>query len=468
MTQDLEQSDLIRRDRARLWHPYAPAAPDLPLWEVEAADGVRLRLRGEDGARHEVTDAMSSWWSVIHGYRNPVLDAAAKAQLEKFSHVMFGGLTHAPAVELAERLVAMAPVAPGRSRLDRVFLADSGSVAVEVALKLAVQFQTAASHPRRQRFLSLRGGYHGDTFAAMGVCDPVDGMHSAFPGLLAGNLFAPRPPAAASATPEAVQAWASDVAELAAAHSSELAAIVVEPVLQGAGGMHAYPAECLTALREVADRHGLLLIFDEIATGFGRTGELFAADHAGVVPDIMCVGKALTGGYLTLAAMLCTAEVAAAVSGGQAGALLHGPTFMGNPLACAVANASLGIIETGRWRVDVARIGTGLASGLAPARELSAVRDVRTIGAVGVIELHDAVDVTAVTAAAIRHGVWVRPFRNLVYTMPPYISTAADIAQITAGMTAAVAEVHKVQVQEAGSHEAEVHERVPAHCGSAS
>ncbi|MDP9696522.1 UNVERIFIED_ORG: adenosylmethionine-8-amino-7-oxononanoate aminotransferase [Arthrobacter globiformis] len=468
MTQDLEQSDLIKRDRARLWHPYAPASPDLPLWEVEAADGVRLRLRGEDGTRHEVTDAMSSWWSVIHGYRNPVLDAAAKAQLEMFSHVMFGGLTHAPAVELAERLVAMAPVAPGRSRLDRVFLADSGSVAVEVALKLAVQFQTAGGHPQRQRFLSLRGGYHGDTFAAMGVCDPVDGMHSAFPGLLAGNLFAHRPPSAASASPEAVQAWASDVAELAAAHSSELAAIVVEPVLQGAGGMHAYPAECLTALREVADRHGLLLIFDEIATGFGRTGELFAADHAGVVPDIMCVGKALTGGYLTLAAMLCTAEVAAAVSGGQAGALLHGPTFMGNPLACAVANASLGIFETGRWRADVARIGTGLASGLAAARELPAVRDVRTIGAVGVIELHDAVDVTAVTAAAIRHRVWVRPFRNLVYTMPPYISTAADIAQITAGMTAAVAEVHEVQVQEAGSHEAEVHERVPAHSGSAS
>ncbi|MGN7250450.1 adenosylmethionine--8-amino-7-oxononanoate transaminase [Arthrobacter sp. SAFR-014] len=463
MTQDSEQTDLIQRDRARLWHPYAPASPSLPLWEVEAADGVRLRLRGEDGTRHEVIDAMSSWWSVIHGYRNPVLDAAAKEQLDKFSHVMFGGLTHAPAVELAERLVAMAPGAPGRSGLERVFLADSGSVAVEVALKLAVQFQTAGGHPRRQRFLSLRGGYHGDTFAAMGVCDPVDGMHSAFPGLLAGNVFAPRPPAAASATPEAVQAWATEVAELAAAHDAELAAIVVEPVLQGAGGMHAYPAECLASLREVADRHGLLLIFDEIATGFGRTGQLFAADHAGVVPDIMCVGKALTGGYLTLAAMLCTAEVAAAVSGSQAGALLHGPTFMGNPLACAVANASLGIIESGRWQADVARIGTGLASGLAPARELSAVRDVRALGAVGVIELHDAVDVTAVTAAALRHGVWVRPFRNLVYSMPPYISTAADIAQITAGMTAAVAEVHEAEVDDA-----QVHERVPAHSGSTS
>lgn len=436
-------TSLIQRDRARLWHPYAPASPDLPLWEVEAADGLRLRLRGEDGTQHEVVDAMSSWWSAIHGYRHPVLDAAANRQLDKFSHVMFGGLTHAPAVELAERLVEMAPSAPGLARLERVFLADSGSVAVEVALKLAVQFQTALGKPSRQRFLSIRGGYHGDTFAAMGVCDPVDGMHSAFPGLLAGNVFAPRPPAAASATRESLEAWALEVKDIASAHAEALAAIIVEPVLQGAGGMHAYPAECLRELRLIADRYGLLLIFDEIATGFGRTGELFAADHAGVVPDIMCVGKALTGGYLTLAAMLCTGEIASTVSGGSAGALLHGPTFMGNPLACAVANASLGIIGDGGWRADVARIGSGLAAGLGPARELEAVRDVRTIGAVGVIELHDAVDVAGVTTAAIRHGVWVRPFRNLVYTMPPYISTATDIEQITAGMTAAVAEVHE-------------------------
>lgn len=443
MTPETAQLGLIQRDRARLWHPYAPASPNLPLWEVEGAQDVRLRLRGEDGTHHEVVDAMSSWWSAIHGYRHPVLDAAAMRQLGTFSHVMFGGLTHAPAVELAERLVDLAPSAPGRPGLERVFLADSGSVSVEVALKLAVQFQTACGNPRRQRFLSIRGGYHGDTFAAMGVCDPVDGMHSAFPGLVAGNVFAPRPPAAASATPETVRAWASGFENIAAEHAGELAAVIVEPVLQGAGGMHAYPVECLTVLRQVADRHGLLLIFDEIATGFGRTGELFAADHAGVVPDILCVGKALTGGYLTLAAVLCTAEVAATVSAGRAGALLHGPTFMGNPLACAVANASLGIIANGGWRTDVARINARLALGLAPAWELDCVLDVRTIGAVGVIELHDGVDVTAVTAAAIRHGVWVRPFRNLIYTMPPYISTAADLEQITAGMTAAVAEVHE-------------------------
>lgn len=433
---------LIQRDRAHLWHPYAPASPWLPLWEVEEANGVRLRIRDEDGTSHNVVDAMSSWWSMIHGYRHPVLDAAVKGQVERFSHVMFGGLTHAPAVELAERLVDMAPSVPGRSRLERVFMADSGSVAVEVALKLAVQFQTASGNPQRQKFLSIRGGYHGDTFAAMGVCDPVDGMHAEFPGLLARNVFVPRPPAASGATPEAIQAWATELQSAASAHADELAAIIVEPVLQGAGGMFAYPAECLRLMRQAADNHGLLLIFDEIATGFGRTGELFAAGHAGVAPDIMCVGKALTGGYMSLAAVLCTGDLAAAVSAGQAGALLHGPTFMANPLACAVANASLGLIAGGGWRNDVARIGAGLASGLAPATGLAAVRDVRTIGAVGVIELHPDVDVPAVTRAAIRRGVWVRPFRNLVYTMPPYISSAADVARIATAMVEAVAEVH--------------------------
>ncbi|UKA63702.1 adenosylmethionine--8-amino-7-oxononanoate transaminase [Arthrobacter sp. FW306-04-A] len=433
--------DVIQRDRASLWHPYAPASGTLPLWEVEDADGVALRFRDESGRGHEVLDAMSSWWSVIHGYRNPVLDAAARRQLGRFSHVMFGGLTHQPAVELAERLASMAPSAADRPRLERVFLADSGSVSVEVALKLAVQFQTASGFPKRQRFLSIRGGYHGDTFAAMGVCDPVDGMHSAFPGLLAANVFAARPPAA-GAPPEEIAEWQAQVEGLAAENTNELAAIIVEPVLQGAGGMFIYGAECLSILRDIADRNGILLILDEIATGFGRTGELFAARHAGVVPDIMCVGKALTGGYLTLAATLCTGEVAARVSTGGAGALLHGPTFMGNPLACAVANASLGILDGGAWRSDVSRIGTGLAAGLEPANALDAVKEVRTVGAVGVIELNTEVDVAAVTSAAVGHGVWVRPFRNLVYAMPPYISTADEVRRMAHGMVAAVAEVH--------------------------
>ncbi|WP_017197705.1 adenosylmethionine--8-amino-7-oxononanoate transaminase [Arthrobacter sp. M2012083] len=431
-------SSLIERDRATLWHPYAPASGTLPLWEVEAADGVALRLRDEQGRTHEVLDAMSSWWSVIHGYRHPVMDAAIQRQLGNFSHVMFGGLTHPPAVALAESLLSMAPAEPGR-RVERVFLADSGSISVEVALKMAVQFQTANGRPKRQRFLTIRGGYHGDTFAAMGVCDPVDGMHSSFPGLLARNVFAPRPPAAAAA-PAGIAEWRAEVEKLARQHSNELAAIIVEPMLQGAGGMFMYPAECVRILRDIADHHGLLLILDEIATGLGRTGELFAAQHAGVVPDILCVGKALTGGYLTLAATLCTGEVARAVSAGEAGALLHGPTFMANPLACAAANASLGILATGAWRADVARVGAGLTAGLAPALKLDAVADVRTFGAVGVIELTDAVDVAAVTRAVVEHGVWVRPFRNLVYTMPPYISSATEVDVMATAMVAAVEE----------------------------
>ncbi|MGF4045332.1 adenosylmethionine--8-amino-7-oxononanoate transaminase [Paenarthrobacter nitroguajacolicus] len=438
-------SSLIGRDRATLWHPYAPASATLPLWEVEAADGVALRLRDEQGRTHEVLDAMSSWWSVIHGYRNPVMDAAIRRQLSSFSHVMFGGLTHQPAVELAESLLAMAPAEPGR-RLERVFLADSGSISVEVALKMAVQFQTAGGRPKRQRFLTIRGGYHGDTFAAMGVCDPVDGMHSSFPGLLARNVFAPRPPAAARATTAGIAEWRAEVEELARQHSNELAAIIVEPMLQGAGGMFIYPAECVRILRDIADHHGLLLILDEIATGFGRTGELFAAQHSGVVPDILCVGKALTGGYLTLAATLCTGEVARTVSSGEAGALLHGPTFMANPLACAAANASLGILATGTWRADVARVGAGLTTGLAPALKLDAVADVRTSGAVGVIELTDAVDVAAVTRTAVEHGVWVRPFRNLVYAMPPYISSDTDVGVMASAMVAAVEETSKQRV----------------------
>ena len=441
----MSPQNLIDRDRARLWHPYAPASPTLPLWEVEDACGVTVRLKDDDGTRHEVVDAMSSWWSAIHGYRHPVLDEAARRQLSRFSHVMFGGLTHEPAVELAERLVAMAPADPQRSPLGRVFLADSGSVSVEVALKLAVQYQHAAGRPRRQRILSVRGGYHGDTTGAMSVCDPLDGMHSAFAGLLPRQVFGPRPPAAATATEEDLRVWSAAVGALAGTHAAELAAIIVEPVLQGAGGMFIYPPECVRTLREIADRHGLVLILDEIATGFGRTGEPFAADHAGVVPDILCVGKALTGGYLTLAAVLCSEEIARTVSAGGAGALLHGPTFMANPLACAVANASLGLLEGGAWRDDVRRIGAGLARGLAPAAAYDGVADVRTIGAVGVVELAHSVDVPALTRAAIRRGVWIRPFRNLVYTMPPYISTDADIATIAEGIVGAIVEVQAAQ-----------------------
>jgi adenosylmethionine-8-amino-7-oxononanoate aminotransferase len=433
---------LLERDHGLVWHPYAPLNSAVP-YGVSAASGVRLSLTTPDGAECEVVDAMASWWCAVHGYRHPVLDAAAHAQLDNFSHVMFGGLTHEPAVSLAERLVAMAP-----GPMAHVFFADSGSVSVEVALKLALQYQAAVGRPERQRFLTVRGGYHGDTFAAMSVCDPVDGMHSAFPGALASQVFAPRPPLASVdaenrwyVDESALAAWESEFRAAAAAHASELAAIVMEPVLQGAGGMRPYPPYCVRVMRDVADEFGLLLIADEIATGFGRTGRLFACEWAGVEPDVMCVGKALTGGYLSLAAVLMTSQVGAAISGSTFGALLHGPTFMANPLACAIAVASLELLD-GNWQADVTRVSAGLRAGLAPAAEVSSVHNVRTIGAVGVIQLERPVDVPAVTAAAVRRGVWVRPFRDLIYAMPPYICTDRDIASICAGMIEAVAEVH--------------------------
>jgi adenosylmethionine-8-amino-7-oxononanoate aminotransferase len=436
--------ELIGRDRGLLWHPYAPLDGPAP-YAVAAAEGVRLRLVAADGTRYEAVDAMSSWWCAIHGYRNPVLDAAARGQLDRFSHVMFGGLTHEPAVELAERLIAMAP-----PPLAHVFFADSGSVSVEVSLKLAVQYQAARGRPGRRRFLALRGGYHGDTVAAMSVCDPVGGMHSLFPDLVPQQLFLPRPPALATddagrpagpADPEALTAWCAGARRTVEAHADELAAIVVEPVLQGAGGMWAYPPDCLVELRRLADEHGLLLIADEIATGFGRTGELFAGTWAGITPDVMCVGKALTGGYLTLAAVLCTPEVADAITRSPQRALLHGPTFMANPLACAVAAASLDLVAAGALPA-VRRIGGVLTEALAPARALSCVQDVRVLGAVGVVELTGPVDVPAVTRAALERGVWVRPFRNLVYTMPPYVTGDDDLRAITAAIIGAVAEVH--------------------------
>jgi len=433
---------LIGRDRGLLWHPYAPLDGPAP-YAVTAAEGVRLRLEAADGERFEAVDAMSSWWSAIHGYRHPVLDAAVRDQAGRFSHVMFGGLTHEPAVRLAEQLVDLAP-----EPLRHVFLADSGSVSVEVALKLAIQYQAAAGRRGRHAFLALRGGYHGDTFGAMSVCDPVDGMHAAFPSLPAQH-FLPRPPAARLddegalvSDPAEVAAWVAELERTAQRHRQELAGIIVEPVLQGAGGMHAYAPVCLQALRRVADEHGLLLIFDEIATGFGRTGRLFAGEWAGVVPDVMCVGKALTGGYLTLAALLCSSGVAAAITASEFRALLHGPTFMANPLACAVASASLDLLGSAGWRDQVRGIEGALRTSLAPAAKLGSVRDVRVLGAVGVVELDRPVDVQAVTRAALEHDVWVRPFRNLVYTMPPYVCSAADVEAIGSGIVAAVGEVH--------------------------
>jgi adenosylmethionine-8-amino-7-oxononanoate aminotransferase len=432
---------MIERDRGVLWHPYAPI-DGAPPYAVTDAEGVRLHLTAADGERFEAIDAMSSWWSVVHGYRNPVLDAAAHHQIDTFSHVMFGGLTHEPAIRLAEQLVALTP-----EPLRHVFFADSGSVSVEVALKLAVQYQAGVGRPQRQRFVALRGGYHGDTTGAMSVCDPEDGMHSLFPSLVANHLFLPRPPAAevqggriVGTDERAVSEWVAAMESLLERHADELAAIIVEPVLQGAGGMYVYAPQCLRAMREAADRRGLLLIVDEIATGFGRTGTLFACEWAAVVPDVMCLGKSLTGGYLSLAAVLCTSAIAQAISDSPQGALLHGPTFMANPLGCAIASASVDLLQD---CVPAAiAIGAALDEALAPAATLTSVREVRTLGAVGVVQLNQPVDVAAVTRAALRRGVWVRPFRDLVYTMPPYVASAHDVAAIGSAIVGAVAEVH--------------------------
>jgi adenosylmethionine-8-amino-7-oxononanoate aminotransferase len=419
----LDQDRLIGLDRAHVWHPYGPMPGRSDPYLVAEAEGVRLRLA--DG--RELVDGMSSWWAAIHGYRHPILDAALAAQAKRMSHVMFGGLTHAPAIELARTLVEITP-----DGLEHVFFCDSGSVGVEVAIKMALQAQRARGHPERQRLATWRGGYHGDTFHPMSVCDPVGGMHSLWTGVLPVQVFAGAPPA------EFDQGYAGALAEMVEKHSDELAAVIVEPIVQGAGGMRFHHPAYLRVLREVTEACGVFLIFDEIATGFGRTGTLFAAGRAGITPDIMCLGKALTSGYLTLAATLCTPAVARAISAGEGGGLAHGPTFMGNPLACAVAGASIGLLRSADWAAEVRRIERGLEAGLTPLRAHDGVTDVRVLGAIGVVQLDRPVDVARATAAAVDAGVWLRPFRDLIYTMPPYVTGDADVALITRGIAAAV------------------------------
>ncbi len=368
---------------------------------------------------------MSSWWCAIHGYAVPELDAAVHEQLGRMSHVMFGGLTHAPAVELGRRLVEL-------SGLPHVFLADSGSVSVEVAMKMAWQAQAGTG---RTKFFTVRGGYHGDTFSPMSVCDPEGGMHSMYAGIVPEHVFAPLPPRDDAGFDD----WANATADLFAEHAHEVAAVIVEPLLQGAGGMRPWSARCVDHLSRLAREHGALVIHDEIATGFWRIGSALAQDQLTERADIVCVGKALTGGYLTLAATLCTAEVAQRVSASPAGAMMHGPTFMANPLACAVANASLDLLASYDNETNVRRIEDGLRRGLAPAGDAPGVVDVRTIGAVGVVELDSPVDLQKVTERALDHGVWLRPFRNLVYTMPPYVASDEDLATITAAICEVVA-----------------------------
>ena len=413
-------------DAAHVWHPYSPiGAGAVPPLVAVGARGAWLTVIHE-GRQVEVLDAMASWWTAVHGHGHPALDSAITDQLATMNHVMFGGLTHEPAARLAQLLVEMTP-----QGLETVFFSDSGSVSIEVAVKMALQYWRSSGHPAKRRLMTWRGGYHGDTFTPMSVCDPDGGMHELWTGensLLADQLFAPPPPRDFDAE------YVRQFEELLAAHADELAAVIVEPVVQGAGGMRFHDPRYLVELRRIGDRYGVLLIFDEIATGFGRTGTMFAADQAGVSPDIMCVGKALTGGYLTLAATLCTGDVAATISANPPGALMHGPTFMANALACAVGVASVELLRTGDWQSRVRRIESGLTEGLRAAEALPNVTDVRVLGAIGVLELDRPVDLRVATPAAVERGVWLRPFRNLIYVMPPYICTDAEIDQITSAM----------------------------------
>lgn len=417
------QSQILIKDQQFVWHPYSSLTNPIPAYEVVSAQGVNLQLA--DGT--ELIDGMSSWWCTIHGYNHPVLNQAAKQQIDAVSHVMFGGITHAPAVNLCEKLVQITPAG-----LDKVFLADSGSVGVEVAIKMAFQYWISKGQPQKNKLLSLRNGYHGDTFAAMSVCDPVTGMHHLFSQVLQQHLFAPAPQTAFDGDWD--EGDITEFARLIRDNQQQLAAVILEPIVQGAGGMRFYSPEYLRRVRELCDQHNVLLIADEIATGFGRTGKLFACEWADISPDIMCLGKAITGGYMTLAATLCSNKVSEGICAGEAGCFMHGPTFMGNPLACAVANASIDLLLNNNWQQDIQRIETALKSELRPFTKLESVAEVRALGAIGVIEMHQQVNIAEIQKKFVEAGVWVRPFGKLVYVMPPFISTDIQITQLMQGI----------------------------------
>ena len=413
-------------DRQHIWHPYTSTLTPLTCYPVASASGVHIKL--EDGT--ELVDGMSSWWSTIHGYNHPHLNQAAHKQIDQVSHVMFGGITHQPAISLCKKLLSLAP-----SNLEHVFLADSGSVAVEVSLKMALQYWHAKGE-RRPKFLTLRHGYHGDTFAAMSVTDPDNSMHSLYKGFLPEHIFAQSPTCGYwdEWKPEDL----ADFERKIETHHQELASVILEPIVQGAGGMRIYHPEFLKGVRRLCDKHGLLLIADEIATGFGRTGKLFACEHADIQPDILCVGKALTGGYMTLSATLASKHVADTVCGGDAGCFMHGPTFMGNPLACAVATASLELIEQGHWQQQTQQIETLFSELLPKLEKYDLVKSTRWLGAIGVVETHRPVNMETIQALFVEHGVWIRPFGKLIYMMPPFISKPEDIEKLVNAIDAAL------------------------------
>ncbi|HCG5916418.1 TPA: adenosylmethionine--8-amino-7-oxononanoate transaminase [Vibrio parahaemolyticus] len=413
-------------DRHHIWHPYTSTLTPLTCYPVASANGVHIKL--EDGT--ELVDGMSSWWSTVHGYNHPHLNQAAHQQIDQVSHVMFGGITHQPAISLCKKLLSLAP-----NNLEHVFLADSGSVAVEVSLKMALQYWHAKGE-RRPKFLTLRHGYHGDTFAAMSVTDPDNSMHSLYKGFLPEHIFAQSP------TYGYWDEWKpEDLADFERkidSHHQELAAVILEPIVQGAGGMRIYHPEFLKGVRRLCDKYDLLLIADEIATGFGRTGKLFACEHADIQPDILCVGKALTGGYMTLSATLASKHVADTVCGGDAGCFMHGPTFMGNPLACAVATASLELIEQGDWQQQTQQIEMLFSELLPKLEEYDLVKNTRWLGAIGVVETHRPVNMETIQALFVEHGVWIRPFGKLIYMMPPFISKPEDIEKLINAIDAAL------------------------------
>ncbi|QSX32378.1 adenosylmethionine--8-amino-7-oxononanoate transaminase [Shewanella avicenniae] len=428
-------------DQQHLWHPYSSMQNPATVFGVSSANAVTLTL--DNG--QQLIDGTSSWWACIHGYGHPQILAAMQQQLQQLSHVMFGGITHAPAIELCKQLLDLAP-----NNLSKVFLADSGSIAVEVAMKMALQYWQGRHAADKSKILTVRRGYHGDTFAAMSVCDPAEGMHSMFGANVAQQLFAPAPK-----TPFGAPLLTEDTYELEAILASQhahIAALIIEPIMQGAGAMWFYSAEYLSRVRDLCDQYGVLLILDEIATGFGRTGKMFACEHADIQPDIMCVGKALTGGYISLAATLCTDEVASGISDSRAGVFMHGPTFMANPLACAAARASLALVASGKWQTQVARIEAQMQVELAPAAEFSQVKAVRVLGAVGVIEMHHTVDTGKLQQEFVNRGVWVRPFSRFIYIMPPYVISAEELSQLTNAMLEVAALPQHTLAEHAVSH----------------